>query len=72
MMIPWRRLATYAARKLAANPDARAKAVDIAQQVGQEAKRIADDPNRARAAGRATRRLAKKLRQQFQSDDDHG
>ncbi len=69
MVLPWRRIATYAVRKLASNPEARAKAADIAKHVGQEAKRIADDPNRARAAGRATRRLAEQLRRKFQAED---
>lgn len=69
MIIPWRRLAGYAVRRLASNPEARAKAADIAQQIGQEAKRIADDPNRARAAGQATRRFAKRFSETFKGDN---
>lgn len=60
----------YAARKIAANPEARAKAVDIAQRAGQEAKRIANDPNPARAAGRTARRVGEQLRRQFLSDNE--
>jgi len=70
MMLPWRRLAIYVAQKVAANPQARAKAADLAQQVGQEAKRIADDPSPARAAGRTARRLGEQLRRRINSEID--
>jgi hypothetical protein len=70
MMMPWRRLAIYVAQKIAANPEARAKATDIAQQVGQEAKRIADDPSPARAAGRTARRIGEQLRRRINTELD--
>lgn len=65
MMMLWRRLAISMAQKIAANPEARTKATDIAQQVGREAKRIADDPSPARAAGRTARRIGKQLRRRI-------
>ena len=52
MIISWRRLAIHMARKIAANPEARTQAVDMAKKVRQEAKQIAADPSPARAAGR--------------------
>lgn len=70
MMMPWRRLAFYVARKIAANPEARAKAADIAQQVRQEAKRIADDPSPARAGGRTARRVGERLRRRIYKELD--
>lgn len=70
MMIPWRRLATFMVRKIADNPETRAKAADLAQKVGLEAKRVAGSPNRARAAGQAFRRVGNELRQKLQSSDE--
>jgi hypothetical protein len=67
-MLPIRRLAIYAARRIAANPQARAKAFGVAQQIAAEGKRIASDPSPARAAGRTTRRLAEELRRRFRSE----
>ena len=69
-MMPWRRLAIYVAQKIAANPEARAKAADFAQQVGQEAKRIADDPSPARAAGRTARKIGDQLRRRINTEID--
>ena len=65
MMMPWRRLAIYVAQKVAANPEARIKAADFAQQVGQEAKRIADDASPARAAGQTARKIGEQLRRRI-------
>ncbi len=47
----------YAARKIASDPQARAKAAQAARVVVKEAKQIAQEPDRAEAAGRAARRL---------------
>ncbi|MGH1479029.1 MAG: hypothetical protein ACRBM6_09990 [Geminicoccales bacterium] len=69
MIIPWRRLASYVARKVAENPEARAKAADVVQQVGEEARRVAVAQNRARAAGQAVRRVGKKLRRKLDPDE---
>jgi hypothetical protein len=52
-----RHLATYAVRKIASDPEARAKAARAAKTVGDEAKQIVRDEDPARAAGRAMRRF---------------
>ena len=57
-----RQIARYAAQRLAADPQARDKAVKTARVLVDEAKIIARDEDRARAAGRATRRAIDKLR----------
>ena len=54
-----RYIARYAAQKLASNPRVREKAADVARVVGAEAKQIARGEDRARAAGRALRRVIK-------------
>jgi len=56
------------ARKIAANPEARTKAVDMAKKVRQEANQIVADPSPARAAGRTVRRLGEQLRQKIEPD----
>lgn len=55
------RIARYAARKIASDPQARDKAVRTARTVADEAKTIARDKDRARAAGRSVRRAMNKL-----------
>ncbi len=56
-----RHLARYAAQKLASNSQAREKAASVARAVAGEAKQIAGEKDRARAAGRALRRTLDKL-----------
>ncbi len=56
-----RHIARYAVKKLAFNPRMREKAVEAARAVGGEAKRIANEKDRARAAGRALRRAINKV-----------
>lgn len=55
------RIARYAVRKVASDPRAREKAVSTARAVADEAKTIARDKDRARAAGRSVRRAINKL-----------
>lgn len=54
------------ARKIAANPEARTKAVDMARKARHEAEQIAADPSPARAAGRTIRRLGEQLRRKIE------
>ncbi len=56
-----RHIARYAAQKLASDPRAREKAAKVARVVVGEARQIARGQNRARAAGRALRRVMNKL-----------
>lgn len=70
MIFPLRKLAFYAARRIAADPRARAKAADLARQAKREAGRIADSEDRAYAAGQALRRASDTLRRRLRSDDD--
>ena len=55
------RLARYAARRIAANPKAREFAARTARDIADEAKTVAKEDDKARAAGRAVRRLVKGL-----------
>jgi hypothetical protein len=55
------RIVMFAAQRLAANPQVREKAADAARAAVEEAKLIARDEDRARAAGRAFRRALNKL-----------
>ena len=57
-----RQLVYYVAQKAAANPKAREKAIEAARAVVQKSKQIAEDNNRAHAAGRAVRQAFDKLR----------
>ncbi len=57
-----RHIARYAARKLAANPQAREAAAKAARVVVDEARQIARRDDKARAAGQAVRRALDKLR----------
>ncbi len=56
-----RHIARYAAQKLASNPRAREKAAKAARVVVDEARQIAREVDRARAAGRAFRRVMNKM-----------
>jgi len=56
-----RHIGRYAAQKLASNPKAREKAAKVANEVVKEAKQIAREEDKARAAGQAVRRAMKKL-----------
>jgi len=69
MMLLWRKLAFYAARKVAADPRARAKAAEVARRTGEEARRIATSQDPARAAGQAVRRASDGLRRRLRPDD---
>ncbi len=70
MIFSLRNLALMAARKLAQDPDARAKAADLARKAGREAGRIARSDDRAHAAGQAVRRAREGLRRRLRGDDD--
>ena len=56
-----RHIARYATQKLAADPRAREKAVKAARVVVDEARQIAREEDRARAAGRALRRVMNRM-----------
>ena len=57
-----RHIARYAAQILASDPRAREKAAKVARGVVDEARHIAREKDKARAAGRALRRAMNKLR----------
>jgi hypothetical protein len=63
-----RHIGRYAAQKLASDPRAREQAAKIASAVVKEAKQIAGEEDRARAAGRAVRRAMTKLGHRQGSD----
>jgi len=56
-----RNIASYAARKLAADPQVRETAAKAARAVADEAMQVAREENKAFAAGRAVRRALNKL-----------
>ena len=56
-----RHIARYATQKLASDPRVREKAAKAARVVVDEARQIARGEDRARAAGRAFRRVMNKL-----------
>ena len=56
-----RHVARYATQKLASDPRAREKAAKAARVVVDEARQIASGEDRARAAGRAFRRIMNKM-----------
>ena len=56
-----RKIARYAAQKVASNPEAKEMAVKAARGVAEEAKQIAKEDDRARAAGKAVRRAYNKF-----------
>ncbi len=53
----------FGLKKLASDPQARDKAVRIAKTVADEAKNIAAEPDRARAAGKAFNRTVRKFKE---------
>ncbi len=57
-----RHVARYATQKLAADPRVREKAAKAARVVFDETRQIAREEDRARAAGRALRRVMNKMR----------
>ena len=61
MSILFRQIARYATQKLAADPRVREKAAKAARVVVDEARQIAQEEDRARAAGRALRRVMNKM-----------
>ncbi len=56
-----RHIARYAAQKLAADPRVRETAAKTARVVVDEVRQIAREEDRARAAGRALRRVMNKM-----------
>jgi membrane-bound ClpP family serine protease len=56
-----RHIGRYAAQKFASDPRAREKAAKLANAIVSEARQIAREEDRARAAGRALRRAMNKL-----------
>ena len=57
-----RHIARFAAQKLASDPRAKEKAAQAARIAADEARQIASEKDKARAAGRALRRAINKLR----------
>ena len=56
-----RHIVRYATQKLASDPRVREKAAKAARVVVDEARQIAREENKARAAGRALRRVMNKM-----------
>ena len=56
-----RHIVRYATQKLASNPRVREKAAKAARVVVDEARQIAREEDKARAAGRALRRVINKM-----------
>ena len=52
-------LARVGLKKLVSDPEAREKAIKVARTVTEEAKQIAAEPDRARAAGKAFNRAVR-------------
>ncbi len=61
MSILLRHIARYATQKLASNPRAREKTAKAVRVIVDEARQIAHGKDRARAAGRAFRRVMNKM-----------
>ncbi len=61
MSLLFRHIARYATQKLAADPRVRETAAKAARVVVDEARQIARGEDRARAAGRAFRRVMNKM-----------
>ncbi len=60
MSLLLRQIARYVAQKAASDPEAREKALKVAQGVVEEAKQITKEDDWAYAAGKAFRRAMKK------------
>ncbi len=58
----FRQIARFAAQKIASDPRLRAKTAKAARRAVEEAKQIAREEDRPRAAGRAVRRALNKLK----------
>ena len=61
MSILLRKIARYAAQKVASSPEAKEMAIKAARGVVQETKQIAREDDRAHAAGKAVRRAYNKF-----------
>lgn len=61
MSLLFRRIARYATQKLTADPRVRETAAKAARVVVDEARQIAREEEKARAAGRAFRRVMNKM-----------
>ena len=61
MSILLRKIARYAAQKVASSPEAKEMAIKAARGVVQETKQIAREDDRAYAAGKAVRRAYNKF-----------
>ncbi len=64
MVLALKHLAKLAAQKLASDPAARDKALKTAEKVAQQAKSIASEPDKARAAGKVFAKALRTYRQQ--------
>lgn len=62
-------LARYVARKAASDPEIRAKAIKAASGAVYQAKKIAKEDDRARAAGKAVRQALDRLQSPKNHDD---
>ena len=58
----FRQIARFVAQKIASDPELRTKTAKAARYAMEEAKQIAREEDRPRAAGRAVRRALNKLR----------
>ena len=61
MSLLFRQVFRYVVQKAASDPQARAKAIEVAGSVVEQAKQIAKEKDRARAAGRAVRKAFDKI-----------
>lgn len=61
MSLLFRQIARFVAQKIAADPRLRTKTAEAARYAVEEAKQIAREEDRPRAAGRAVRRALNKL-----------
>lgn len=61
MSILLRQVVRYVVQKAASDPQAREKAIKVAGGVVEQAKQIAKEKDRARAAGRAVRKAFDKM-----------
>ena len=63
MALPVKYLLKLAAAKIAADPRVRAKAAQVARTAADEAKKVAREEDRARAAGRSFSRVLRSLKE---------
>lgn len=57
-----RQIARYAVKRLVSDPRVRTKAVNVSRVAVEEAKKVAGDANPSEAAGRAVRKVLKKIK----------